>query len=67
MKVLLTIIFSLYRKNLKKTKGCVWGMMTRMIKTNEVPYKKQNGRMAVQLISGFFLHHKNLKETKDGI
>ena len=35
--------------------------------TNEIPYKKQNQRVAVQLMTRFFLHHKNLKETKDGI
>ena len=32
-------------------------------KTNEMLYKKQNWRMAVQLMSRFFLHHKNLKEV----
>ena len=29
--------------------------------------KKQSWKMAVQLMNHFFLHHKNLKETKDGI
>ena len=36
-------------------------------KTDEILYKKQNQRMAVQPMSCFFLYHENLKETKDGI
>ena len=36
-------------------------------KTDEILYKEQNRRMAVQMISRFFLHHKNLKKTKDAI
>ena len=36
-------------------------------KTDKIPYKKQSRKMAVQLMNHFFLHHKNLKETKDGI
>ena len=36
-------------------------------KTDEILYKTQNWRMAVQLMSRFFLHNKNLKETRDGI
>ena len=36
-------------------------------KTDKIPYKKQSRKMAVQLMKCFFLHHKNLKETKDGI
>ena len=36
-------------------------------KTDEIPYKKQNPRMAVQRMSHFSLHDKNLKKTKDGI
>ena len=36
-------------------------------KTDGILYKKQNQRMAMQLMSRFFLHHKNLKKTKDGI
>ena len=36
-------------------------------KTDEILHKKQNQTMAVQLMSRFFLHHKNLKKTKDGI
>ena len=32
MTVLLTICLFLYYKNLKKTKGCIYGMTTRMIK-----------------------------------
>ena len=32
MTVLLMICLFLYCKNLKKTKGCIWRMMTRMIK-----------------------------------
>ena len=36
-------------------------------KANEISYKKQNQRMAVQLISRFFLDCKNLKKTKDSI
>ena len=34
---------------------------------DEILNKKQNRRMAVQVMSYFFLHHKNLKKTKDGI
>ena len=65
--VLLTICLFLYRKNLKKTKGSVWGVAMRTIKLMKFLYKKQNQRMEVQLMSHLFLHHKNLKETKDGI
>ena len=36
-------------------------------KTDKILYKKQSRKMAVQLMNRFFLHHKNLKETKDGI
>ena len=36
-------------------------------KTNEIPYKKQNQKISVQSMSRFLLHHKNVKETKDGI
>ena len=48
-------------------KGLCLGNDDKNDKTDEIPYKKQNQRMAVQLMSHFFLHHKNLKETKDGI
>ena len=34
-------------------------------KTDEILYKKHNQKMAVQLMSHFFLHHKNQKKTKD--
>ena len=33
-------------------------------KTDEILYKKQNRRMAVQLMRHFFLHHKNLKKNQ---
>ena len=36
-------------------------------KTDEIPYKKQNRRIAVQMMSRFSLHRKTLKKTKDGI
>ena len=36
-------------------------------KTDEILHKKQNQVMAVQLMSRFYLHYKNLKKTKDGI
>ena len=36
-------------------------------KAYEIPSKKQNWRVAVQLMSHFSLHHKNLRKTKDGI
>ena len=66
MAVLLMICVFLYRKNLKRTKGCV-GNDDESDKTNEILYKKQNRRMAVQLKNCFFVRYKNLKKTKDGI
>ena len=36
-------------------------------KTDEIVCKKQILRMAVELMSHFFLHHKNLKKTKEGM
>ena len=51
----------------EENKGQCLGNDDKNNKTNEIPYKKQNQRMAVQLMSRFFLHYKNLKETKDGI
>ena len=48
-------------------KGLCLGNDDKNDKTDEIPYKKQNPRMAVQLKSHFSLHHKNLMETKDGI
>ena len=63
MTLILTICLFLYLKNLKK-KGLCLGNDDESDKTNEIPYKKQNQRMAVQLMSRFFLNHKNLKETQ---
>ena len=36
-------------------------------KMDEILHKKKNQMMAVQLMSRYFLHHKNLKKTRDGI
>ena len=63
MTLILTICLFSYLKNLKK-KGLCLGNDDESDKTNEIPYKKQNQRMAVQLMSRFFLNHKNLKETQ---
>ena len=48
-------------------KGLCLGNDDKSDKTDEILYKKQNQRMAVQLMSRFFLYHKSLKKTKDGI
>ena len=57
----------LVSQKFEKDKGLCLGNDDETDKTNEIPYKKQNQRMAVQLMNHFSLHHKNLKETKDGI
>ena len=36
-------------------------------RVDKILYKKQNRVVEVQLISCFFLHHNNLKKTKNGI
>ena len=51
----------------EEEKGLCLGNDDENDKTNEILYKKQNQRMTVQLMSSLFLHHKNLKKTKDGI
>ena len=57
----------LVSQKFEEDKGLCLGNDDENDKTNEIPYKKQNRRMVVQLMSCFFLHHKDLKETKDGI
>ena len=57
----------LVSQKFEEDKGLCMGNDNESDKTNEILYKKQNRRMAVQLMSSFFLHHKNLKKTKDGI
>ena len=47
----------------EENQGLCLGNDDKNNKTNEIPYKKQNQAMAVQLIIRFFLHHKNLKKT----
>ena len=52
----------------EEDKGLCLGNDNKNDKTDEIPYKKQNPRMAVQLMSHFSLHHKHLMKTKkDGI
>ena len=51
MTVLLTICLFLYHKN--KDKGLCLGNDDKNDKINEIPYKKQNQRMALQLMSRF--------------
>ena len=51
----------------EEDKGLCLGNDDKNDKTNEIPNKKQNQRMAVQLMSRFSLHHKHLKKNKDGI
>ena len=64
--VLLTICLSRIAKNLMTTKGCVWGMIMRMIKPiNSIQEAKSKDGSATDEL--FLLHHKNLKETKDDI
>ena len=67
MTVLLMICLFLYCKKFEEDKGLCLGNDDENNKTNEILYKKQSWRMAVQLMSRFFLHHKNLKKTKDGM
>ena len=51
----------------EEDKGLCLGNDDKSNKTDEILYKKHNRRIEVQLMSCFFLHHKNLKKTKDGI
>ena len=51
----------------EEDKGLCLGNDNESDKTDEILYKKKNWRIAVQLMSRFFLYHKNLKKTKDGI
>ena len=60
------MLFILSQK-FEKDNGLYLGKANENDKTNEIAYKKQNQRMAVELMSCFSLHHKNLKETKDSI
>ena len=55
----------LIMQKFKEDKGLYLRNDNKNNKTDEIPYKKKN--WPVQLISCFFLYHKNLKETKDGI
>ena len=60
-------MFILVLQKFEEDKGLCLRNDDKNDKTDEIPYKKQNSRMAVQLMSRFSLHHKNLMETKDGI
>ena len=51
----------------EEDKGLCLGNDDKNDKTDETPYKKQNQRIAAQLMSGLSLYHKNLKEIKDDI
>ena len=51
----------------EEDKGLYLGNYDKNDKTNEIFYKKQNQRLTVQPMSHFFLQHKNLKKTKDGM
>ena len=57
----------LVSQKFEEDKGLCLGNDDENDKTDEILYKKQNGKMAVQLMSRFSLYHKNLKETKDSI
>ena len=57
----------LVSQKFEEDKGLYLGNDDENDKTNEISYKKQNQRMAVKLMSFFFLHRKNLKKTKDDI
>ena len=57
----------LVSQKFEEGKGLFLGNDDKSDNTDEILYKKQNRRMAVQLMNRFFLHHKNLKKTKDGI
>ena len=57
----------LVSQKFEEDKGLCLGNDNENDKTDEILYKKQNRRMVVQLMSHFFLHHKNQKKTKDGI
>ena len=57
----------LVSQNFEEDKGLHLRNYDKNDKTNEIFYKKQNRRLAVQLMSQLFLHHKNLKKTKDGM
>ena len=60
-------MLTLVSQKFEEDKGLCLGNNNRKDKMDKIPYKKQNRRMAVQLMSRFSLHHKNLKETKYGI
>ena len=57
----------LVSQKFEQDKGLYLGNNDESNETDEILYKKQNQRMAVQMMSHFFLHHKNLKKTKDSI
>ena len=60
-------ILILALQKFEEDKGLCLGNDGKNDKTDEISYKKQNQRMAVQPMSYFFLYHENLRETKDGI
>ena len=47
----------------EENQGLYLGNDDKNNKTNEIPYKKQNQTIAVQLMSRFFLHHKKSEEN----
>ena len=49
----------------EEDKGLCLGNNDKKDKTDEIPYKKQTQRMAIQLMSRLFLHHKNLYLKND--
>ena len=57
----------LISQKFEEDKGLCLGNDDENDETDEILYKKQNWRMTVQLMSYFFLHHKNLKKIKDDI
>ena len=57
----------LLSQKFKEDKGLCLGNNNVNNKSNEILYRKQNRRMAVQLMSCYFLHHKIRRKTKDSI
>ena len=51
-------MFILVSQKFEEDKGLCLGNDNENDKTDEIPCKKQNRRMAVQLLSHFSLHHK---------
>ena len=64
--VLLTICLFLYRKNLEKTKACVWGITTRTIKPMKF-YQEAKLKDGSATDEPLLFASQKSEETKDGI